>query len=174
MRRSWIAGLCLAAGCASAIAAPKKPLTVPLKDANGAEVGQVELTEHNKAVTMSVMLHNLPAGQHAIHVHAGAACTAPDFASAGGHLNPDSKHHGYENPDGHHAGDFPSSVTVMDDGHGSAKLVSKDITLKQGEPTSVYGKTIVVHELVDDQKSDPAGASGKRIACGVVPASAEM
>jgi len=38
--------------------------------------------------------------------------------------------------------------------------------------SSIYGKTVVVHELVDDQKTDPAGASGKRLACGVIPAAA--
>ena len=170
MRKTWIATLCLIGGCTVAMAAPKKPLTVPMKDSKGAEVGEIEVTEKDKVVTLNVMLHGLPAGQHGIHVHAGGSCTAPDFADAGGHLNPDGKKHGYNNPMGHHAGDFPSSVTIMDDGHGSFKLTSKDITLKPGEPTSLYGKTIVVHESADDEMTDPAGASGKRIACGVVPA----
>jgi superoxide dismutase, Cu-Zn family len=168
MRNTWIATLCLFSGVALA-AAPKKPLTVPLKDSKGTEVGQIELTEKDKTVTLAVTLHNLPAGQHGIHVHAGGSCTAPDFADAAGHLNPDMKKHGFKSPDGHHAGDFPSSITVLDNGNGSAKLTSKDITLKMGEPNSVYGKTIVVHASADDQMTDPSGASGGRIACGVVP-----
>jgi Cu-Zn family superoxide dismutase len=39
-----------------------------------------------------------------------------------------------------------------------------------GEPNSIYGKAIVVHASADDQMTDPSGASGARIACGVVPA----
>ncbi len=173
MRKAWIGSACLMSCCLMAsAAAPKKPLTVPMIDSKGGDVGNIELTEKGNVVTLSVMLHGLPAGQHGIHVHAGGACTAPDFTDAGGHLNPDSKKHGYSNPMGHHAGDFPTSITVMDDGHGSVKLTSKDITLKPNMPNSVYGKAIVVHETVDDQMTDPAGASGKRIACGVVPAAA--
>ena len=171
MRKQWIATICLIAGSAVAMAAPKKVLTVPMKDSKGGEVGEIEITEKAKTVTLNVTLHGLPAGQHGIHVHAGGSCTAPDFADAGGHLNPDAKKHGFSNPMGHHAGDFPSSITIMDDGHGSFKLTSTDITLKPGEPNSIYGKTIVVHESADDEMTDPSGASGKRIACGVVPAS---
>jgi Cu-Zn family superoxide dismutase len=169
MRKTWIATLCLLSAVAVA-EAPKKSLTVPLKDSKGADVGHIEITEKDKMVTLNVMLHNFPAGQHGIHVHAGGSCTAPDFSDAGGHLNPDSKKHGYKNPDGHHAGDLPSNVTVEDNGIGSVKLMSKDITLKPGEPNSVYGKAIVVHASADDQMTDPSGASGARIACGVVPA----
>jgi Cu-Zn family superoxide dismutase len=171
MRKQWIATLCLIGGCTVAMAAPKKSLTVPMKDSQGAEVGQIMISEKAKTVTLNVMLHGMPAGQHGIHIHANGSCTAPDFTDAGGHLNPDAKKHGYSNPMGHHAGDFPGSITVKDDGNGSLKLTNKDVTLKPGEPNSIYGKSIVVHESADDEKTDPAGASGKRIACGIVPAS---
>jgi Cu-Zn family superoxide dismutase len=169
MRKTLIAALCMLSGVAVA-AAPKKPITVPLKDGKGADVGHVEITEKDKTVTLNVMLHNMPAGQHGIHVHAMGSCTAPDFTDAGGHLNPDSKKHGYKNPDGHHAGDLPTNVTVEDNGIGSAKLMTKDITLSPGAPNSIIGKSIVVHESADDQMTDPSGASGKRVACGIVPA----
>jgi Cu-Zn family superoxide dismutase len=165
-----MAALCLGACSLTAMAASKKPVTVALQDGKGAEVGTVKFTEKGKEVQMEVALHNLPAGQHAIHVHANGVCTAPDFVSAGGHLNPDNKHHGFSNPEGHHVGDFPASVTVEDNGIGTAKLLNKDISLKTDAPTAIFGKSVVVHELADDQKTDPAGASGKRLACGVIPA----
>ncbi len=174
MRGLWIGTMGLMAGCALAVAATAKPVTVPMMDGSGASVGTVTFSQHGKTIEMRAALKGLPAGEHAIHVHATGTCTAPDFASAGGHLNPDSKHHGFSNPEGHHAGDFPASVTVKADGTGSAKLSSADLSLDAAAPTSIYGKSVVVHELVDDQKTDPAGASGKRIACGVVPASASM
>ena len=60
------------------------------------------------------------------------------------------------------------SITVKADGKGSAKLSSTDLSIDTASMSSIYGKSVVVHELVDDQKTDPAGASGKRIACGVI------
>lgn len=171
MRSSaWIATACLIVSSAMA-AAQAGPVTVPMKDASGADVGSVTFSQDGQAVSMQVLLKGLPAGDHAIHVHAAGTCTPPDFTSAGGHLNPSSKHHGFENPDGHHAGDFPSSVSVGSDGTATATLTSTDLSLDPASMSSVYGKAIVVHAMADDQKTDPAGASGKRVACGVVPAS---
>lgn len=165
-----VAAIVLGACSVAAFAAGPKPVLVELKDASGNAAGSVTFTQKGKAVDMKVSLTGLPAGEHGIHVHAGSTCVAPDFASAQGHFNPSGKHHGYSNPEGHHAGDFPSSVTVKADGAGKATLMNPDISLDQAAMNSIYGKTVVVHELVDDQKSDPAGASGKRIACGVIPA----
>lgn len=170
MRELWIGTIGLMAGCALAVAATVKPVTVPMLDATGADVGTVTFSQHSKTLNMRANLKGLPAGLHAIHVHAVGTCTPPDFASAGGHLNPGSKHHGFANPEGHHAGDFPMSVTVKADGKGTAKLSSTDLSIDAASMASIYGKSVVLHELVDDQKTDPAGASGKRIACGVIPA----
>lgn len=170
MRGSWLGVVGLMAGCVVAVAATVKPVSVPMKDASGTDVGTVIFSQRGKTVNVRVEMKGLPAGEHALHVHAVGTCTPPDFTSAGGHLNPDSKHHGFQNPEGHHAGDFPLSVTIKADGTGSAKLSSTDLSLDTAAPASIYGKSVVVHELVDDQKTDPAGASGKRIACGVIPA----
>lgn len=174
MRNAWIMTVGLLVGSVAGAAVKAKPVTVPMMDATGASVGTVTFSQHGKTVEMRAALKGLPAGEHAIHVHAVGTCTPPDFASAGGHLNPDSKHHGFSNPEGHHAGDFPTSVMVKADGMGDAKLSSADLSLDASSPMSIYGKAVVVHELVDDQKSDPAGASGKRIACGVIPAAPSM
>lgn len=170
MRKTWMGTAGLVAVTVAAMAAKPKPVTVPLQDATGASVGSVTFVQKGKAVELRAMLKGMPAGEHAIHVHAVGTCTPPDFSNAGGHLNPDSKHHGFANPEGHHAGDFPASVIVGADGSGTAKLNNADISLDPSSAAAIFGKSVVVHELVDDQKSDPAGASGKRIACGVVPA----
>lgn len=170
--RKFVAAVVIGAWSVAALAAGPKPVTVELKDASGNNAGTVTFAQKGKAVDMKVSLTGLPAGEHGIHVHAGSTCVAPDFASAQGHLNPTGKHHGYSNPEGHHAGDFPSSVAVKADGKGKATLVNPDISLDSASMQSIYGKTVVVHETADDQKSDPAGASGKRIACGVIPAAA--
>ncbi len=171
MRGVMIAAAGLLAGSV-ALAATVKPVVVNMNDGSGTNVGTVTFTQHGKTVDVRVILMGLPAGEHGLHVHAGSACTPPDFTSAMGHLNPDGKHHGFENPDGHHAGDFPNSVAIKADGKGTAELHSTDLSLDAASASAIYGKTVVIHELADDQKTDPAGASGKRIACGVIPAAA--
>ncbi len=172
MRTAWMTAACMLAGAAMAMA-QTGPVTVLLKDGTGADAGSVTMSPQGTGVQMQVMLKGLPPGDHAIHVHAVGTCTPPDFTSAGGHLNPTNKHHGFDNPDGHHAGDFPSSVTVAADGTATATLASADLSLDPASASSVLGKAVVVHAMADDQKTDPAGASGKRVACGVVPASAQ-
>jgi Cu-Zn family superoxide dismutase len=106
-----------------------------------------------------------------VHIHQNAVCEAPAFTTAGGHFNPDAKKHGFDNPMGHHNGDLPASVNVGPDGKGEASFTLTSISLDPAAPNSLFlngGTSIVVHEKADDEKTDPSGASGARIACGVI------
>ncbi|HEY6182474.1 MAG TPA: superoxide dismutase family protein [Terriglobales bacterium] len=142
---------------------------VELKDAQGKSVGMATIKPAKTGIKITLNLHDLPAGQHAIHIHQNAKCEAPDFKSAGGHFNPDAKHHGTENPEGHHAGDM-KNITVPESGKLKATITNTDVNLKD-DNHSVFsngGTALVIHAKADDMKTDPAGNAGDRIACGTI------
>ena len=87
---------------------------------------------------------------------------------SGGHFNPEGKKHGFDNPEGHHAGDM-KNFTVGADGKAKTRVENADATLKQGPHSlSTNGAAVVIHAKGDDYKTDPAGNAGDRIACGVI------
>jgi superoxide dismutase, Cu-Zn family len=146
-----------------------KPVTVKLSDAKGKSIGTATLAADPGGVKITLAVKGLTAGDHAIHVHETAKCDGPDFKSAGGHFNPEHKKHGKDNPDGAHAGDIPN-FTVDAKGASTATVVAPNITLDDG-PHSVFtggGTALVIHAKADDMKTDPAGAAGDRIACGLI------
>ena len=148
-----------------------KSLKVSLVNGGGQPAGTAVLKQKKDGVELKVSLTNTPFGEHGVHIHQNPVCEGPDFKSAGGHFNPEGKQHGFGNPMGHHAGDTPGNLSVGEDHHGSATWLLKDVTLQPGAPNSLLSKdgtSVIVHEHADDMKTDPSGASGNRIACGVI------
>jgi Cu-Zn family superoxide dismutase len=159
----------LTLSCAFSASAQKAPVKVQLNNAQGQSVGTAELSPAAQGVNIRLNLMNLAPGEHAIHVHAVAKCEGPAFTTAGGHFNPDNKHHGLQNPDGPHAGDMPN-FTVAADGTAKATVVAPGVTMGD-DAHSIFsngGTALVIHEKADDMKSDPAGNAGARIACGAI------
>jgi superoxide dismutase, Cu-Zn family len=168
-----LAGGIAAAQGAGAASAAQTPVAADqakaqLKNADGQAVGEAVLTETPHGVLISVTLTGVPAGAHAIHIHQTGKCEPP-FTTAGGHFNPGNMQHGINNPMGMHAGDLPN-IQVPADGRLTVEMLDPSVTLKPG-PNSLLdadGSAIVIHQAVDDYRSDPAGNAGARIACGVI------
>ena len=156
-----------------ALYAANAPVTVTLKDAMGKDVGTAKLSDGSggKGVKIAASLKGLPPGEHAFHIHTTAKCEAPGFTTAGGHFNPDSKHHGINNDQSPkpHDGDM-ANFTAKPNGAAKFTVTNAAITLGDG-PNSVFaggGTALMIHAKADDLKSDPAGNAGDRIACGTI------
>lgn len=141
-----------------------------IRNAAGASVGDVTFSSSATGVHITGTLNDLPAGVHGIHLHGVGKCDPSDFSTAGPHLNPAAAHHGLENLAGPHAGDLPN-ITVSSSGSASLDLTAPRVTLDASTSGGLFdsdGTAIVIHAGRDDQKSDPAGNSGARIACGII------
>ena len=170
--------LAFLAACASAdgsmnnagsAAAPSA--TAPLLAADGSRRGDAAVTETAAGLRVAVRATGLTPGVHAVHVHMTGTCTPPDFTSAGGHWNPTGRQHGKDNPAGMHMGDMPN-LTAGPDGSGQMEYLIQGGTLRTGPHPllDADGAAVVIHAQADDNKSDPAGNAGGRIACGILSA----
>jgi Cu-Zn family superoxide dismutase len=167
-----IAALTIAAaltGCAS-LYAPKPIAVALLNPTQGSSVkGTVSFVQKGGKVLVDVHASGLTPGAHGLHIHEKGDCSAPDGTSAGGHFNPDQTAHGAPGHGVHHAGDF-GNITA--DANGKAELElwvpATQFSLVKDAPNSIIGKGVIVHADPDDLKSQPAGNSGKRLACGVI------
>lgn len=163
-------------GCTASLpgdsAAPLAPVTstvAVLRDASGADRGEVVITQVDGGIRIVIEGTHLPPGTHGAHIHTAGRCDPPDFTSAGGHWNPTGRQHGRDNPAGQHRGDMPNLI-VGEDGTGRLEAVVDGARIDGGEGAllDADGAAVVIHGGPDDYVSDPAGNAGPRIACGVI------
>lgn len=108
---------------------------------------------------MTLPTANPQIGPFGFHVHEGGSCTPASgenpFSEAGGHYNPTNQPHPL------HAGDLP--VLFPNNGYSYLRTYTNRFA-----PADVVGRTVILHEMPDDFRTQPSGDSGMRMACGVV------
>lgn len=127
--------------------------------------GQVRFYQARHGVLVTADVSGLPRPDgvcthpvFALHIHAGEACTgtaADPFADALSHYNPGNCPHPF------HAGDLPP--LFGNDGDAFMAVLTNRFTIEE-----VLGRTVILHSNRDDFTTQPAGDSGKKIACGVI------
>lgn len=128
--------------------------------------GNVRFMQHGDHVMVRVTASGLAPGQaHGFHIHDKGDCSAPDALSAGGHFNPTGKPHGAPD-ETRHGGDMPA-LKADANGQVSTSFHLTGVTVSDG-PTSIMGRSVIIHKDPDDYKTQPTGNSGARIACGVI------
>lgn len=98
-------------------------------------------------------------GPHGFHIHQRGSCDVGNpvspFEAAGEHWNPTGQ------PHGNHAGDFP--VLFSNNGYDRMAFFTNKF-----KAADIIGKSVIIHESPDDYRTQPAGGSGRRLACGVI------
>ena len=129
--------------------------------------GTAEFYEIDGSITLVLSVQNTPPGTHAVHLHDFGDCSAEDGTSAGGHWNPTHADHGEWGGTSFHLGDI-GNFDVGDNGEAVRIFSSSLWSIGSGEENDIVGRAIIIHAQHDDLTSQPTGAAGGRIGCGVV------
>lgn len=124
--------------------------------------GSVTFSEAENGVSIQGSFEGLEPGNHGFHIHQYGDCTAEDGTSAGGHFNPAANDHGAPSDMERHMGDL-GNIEANEDGVASVNYVDETVSLSQ-----ILGRGIIIHAGEDDLSSQPTGAAGSRVACGVI------
>ncbi len=92
------------------------------------------------------------------HIHSGSSCSGnmeDPFADAMEHYNPEQCMHPQ------HAGDMPP--LFGNNGYAFQVFLTDRFTVRE-----ILGKTVIIHSMPDDFRSQPGGDSGTKIACGQI------
>lgn len=127
--------------------------------------GTITFTETSAGIKVEAHIVGLPANSYqGLHIHEKGLCDGPDYKSAGGHFNPYNHKHGAPGKQSH----FGDLGNLMADADGEGKLNLLLTDAKEGDFKKIIGRSVVIHQSADDQKSQPAGDSGARVACGLI------
>lgn len=124
--------------------------------------GSVIFSKAENGVSVEGNFEGLEPGNHGFHIHEYGDCRADDGTSAGGHFNPAGNEHGAPTDMERHMGDL-GNIEANENGSATIAYIDETITLSQ-----ILGRGIIIHAGEDDLTSQPTGAAGSRVACGVI------
>ena len=163
----------LGGGCVPVVVPGETVTTARIIRSDGVDIGKVDIIDGTAGASMHFQVAGLPPGVHGVHIHAVGRCDRPSFASAGPHWNPTGRQHGHQNPAGFHAGDL-GNVTVDAAGRLVADVLAPGARIRPNSPGPAAliggpdGASLVIHAAPDNERTDPSGNSGDRIACAVL------
>ncbi|MCA9627493.1 MAG: superoxide dismutase family protein [Myxococcales bacterium] len=128
--------------------------------------GEAELEKVASGVQIEIEVEGAPSGKKAVHIHEKSDCSDIAGKSMGGHFAPKGSEHGFPTDPEHHLGDL-GNMTVDDDGDGKLEIIVARANLKPGDPMSLVGKAVVIHEAEDDGEGK-SGHAGTPIACAPI------
>ncbi len=135
---------------------PVSGLEAMLRPIGGSAVqGNANFSARSGGVTMRVQLHGSPGTQYRVVVHANGNCSSPNGFSAGPPLLP------------------PGAATVdarpfTTNGEGSGDLTVRLDGYALSGPSSIDGKSVVVHEGARGSLETKPDVPNDRVACGVI------
>lgn len=134
-------------------------------DAHSGLRGTVRLYQTEAGVLLAAAVEGLPqsaggcgADVFAFHIHSGGRCAGnarDPFAEALTHYDPGHC------PHPGHAGDLPP--LFGSGGRAVLLFLTERFTVEE-----LLGRTVIIHARPDDFTTQPSGAAGEKIACGVI------
>ena len=120
--------------------------------------GTVKFYPVECATLIVAQISGLPengSGFFGLHIHEGTSCLGEEYDKTKGHY--DSTNSAHPN----HAGDLPPLLSRG----GRALLAVETDRINVWE---IIGRTVVIHSMPDDFRTQPAGNAGRKNACGVI------
>lgn len=142
---------------------------VDLEAAEGKKIdAEAKLEAVAAGVKIVVEVEDAPAGSKGIHIHEKGDCSNIAGKSMGAHFAPGGHDHALPTQGARHLGDL-GNIEVGENGKGHLEITVEGANLKEGDPKSFLGKSMIIHETTDKGSSEqPSGGSGDPIACGVI------
>jgi Cu-Zn family superoxide dismutase len=161
--------VCVIAGCASAPEQEQASASAVLEPRSGSNVqGKVTFTQTGPdIVRVSGTITGHSKGLKGFHIHEKGDCSDAKGMSTGGHFNPGGHHHGGPYAPERHSGDL-GNLSFDATGVATFNFVVGDISVSSDRKDGIVGRAVIVHATTDDQKTDPTGNAGGRVACGII------
>ena len=128
---------------------------------NSSVTGTISFVQRGDKVSVAALIEELLPGPHRILIHEVGNCSSPNAASAGRVWSVAGA------TPGKRLGDLPEIVAGTEGRAGLSVTVS-GITVGDGGPTDVVGRSVVVHGGLNPDPKPEFGVANDWLACGIV------